>query len=268
MASSVAAGARLDRATLTVSCFPTCGEATVTRRVPLSRQDRLRSLDALNIASRGIRGAAIDPERSERESLARTRRAVRRWCSHHRTTRLATLTFAVEPADLDEAWEHVEHFRRRLVDAGIAQPLIVPEWGTQNGRIHFHAAMPSYVPKAELEKLWGQGFVDIRKLRPKPRPGGPRPGAREQARLCAGYVAGYVAKGHGSAGTHAGPGLNRRRYSIPKGTVPEPVTFMCWTMYEVWAEIERQCGHLMHQVWASPVDSEEWRGPPTLLLMG
>ena len=260
MAADVGAGAaRLDRATLTVSCFPTCGEAVIVRGVAPPRT-----------STSGRRGSAVDPDASLASSLARTRRQVRRWCTHHRASRLATLTFATEPADLDAGWSLVEDFRRRLSAAGIAQPLIVPEWGSKNGRLHFHCAMPTFVPKDRLAKLWGHGFVDVRRLRPRGRPGRVPQGGREMARIAAHYVAGYVAKGHAGAGAQpgtAGPGMNRRRYSIPKGGVPEPVQFSCWSLYDAWLEISALCGHNVDQVWTS-ADSENWRGPPTMLLMG
>jgi hypothetical protein len=259
--STPSARPRLDRATLTVSCFPTCGEATISRGV--AEPSSVQLARAI-----GKRGEALDPEASERSSLARTRRQVRRWCTHHRATRLATLTFATEPADLDAGWLAIEQFRRRLDDAGIAQPLIVPEWGSQNGRLHFHAALPKYVPKEQLAKLWGHGFVDVRRLRPRGGPGRPAQSARSMARICAGYVAGYVSKGAGGASTHAGPGMNRRRYSIPKATVPQPVRFSCiGDLFDAWTEVQAMCGHRLEQVWSSASD-DQWRGPPTLLLMG
>lgn len=274
-AGSVAAP-RLDEVTLTVSVYPTCGEATVVRHVgedPGAVASLLRSSPVTVAARTSVRGAAADPEESARASIARTRRTVRRWCVHHRASRLATLTFRDEPADLDAGWELVAGFRRRLAAAGIAQPLIVPEWGSQGGRLHFHAAMPTYVPKDKLAALWGHGFVDVRRLGRRGPGGAPR-GAREQARIAAHYVAGYVAKLQASAASgapsaHAGPGFNRRRYSIPKGTtVPEPVRFVCSTdLFDAWAEVQRLCGHRVQSVWSSS-SVTEWRGPPTLLLMG
>lgn len=258
-----APAARLDRATLTVSVYPTCGEAVIVKGQP-----------AWSEHGTGQRGEAVDPEESMRSSLARTRRKVRRWCTHHRATRLGTLTFAEEP-DLDTAWLKIEAFRRRLDEAGIPQPLIVPERGEKNGRLHFHLALPQYVPKELLSQLWGHGFVDVRRIKPKKQPGQSRIGGREQARIVAGYVAGYVAKqlridaagdpeGRAMAG---GVGFNRRRYSVPKNSSPEPVRFSCWSVFDAWAEIGNQCGHALTPVWESS-SVEDWRGPPTALLMG
>jgi hypothetical protein len=207
---------------------------------------------------------------------------VRRWCTAHKATRLATLTFADE-LDLDAGWDLIEDFRRALEEAGIPQPLIVPQYGTLNGRLHFHCAMPTYVPKAQLERLWRHGWVDVRRIGPRSKQGGRRLGGREQARIAAAYVSAYVTKkpsgetespaGCADDSDDASPdrsiAFNRRRYSVPKGTNPVPIRFTCiGDLHEAWTEIQRQCGFPMFEVWRSPVDDPEWRGPPILLLMG
>ncbi len=265
---------RLDKATLTVSLYPDCGEASIVKGFQDSRPRDPNSI--------GVRGAALDPEKSRISSLARTRRQVRRWCTSQKATRLATLTFAVEP-DLDGGWDLIEDFRRGLDAAGIPQPLIVPQYGSEVGRLHFHCAMPTYVPKAQLERLWPHGFVDVRRIGPRSKQGGRKLGGREQARIAAAYVSAYVTKdpgegrqpppGSDDAADLAGPdrsiAFNRRRYSVPKGTNPEPIRFTCLgDLYDAWSEIQQQCGFPMFEVWRSPVDDPEWRGPPILLLMG
>jgi hypothetical protein len=177
----------------------------------------------------------------------------------------------------------IEDFRRALDAAGIPQPLIVPQYGTLNGRLHFHCAMPSYVPKAQLEDLWPHGWSDIRRISGRSKQGGRKLGGREQARIAAAYVSSYVTE-QPIGGTESADGcsdvtdhgsldrpvaFNRRRYSIPKGTKPVPVRFTCMGMlYDAWTEIQQQCGFPMFEVWRSPVDDPEWRGPPILLLMG
>ncbi len=205
---------------------------------------------------------------------------VRRWCTAHKATRLATLTFADEP-DLDGGWDLIEDFRRGLDAAGIPQPLIVPQYGTLNGRLHFHCAMPTYVPEAQLERLWPHGWVDVRRISPRSKQGGRKLGGREQARIAAAYVSGYVTKQTSERqradcsdeSDHAGPdrsiGFNRRRYSVPKGTNPVPTRFTCLgDLYDAWTEVQQQCGFPMFEAWRSPIDDPEWRGPPILLLMG
>jgi hypothetical protein len=48
--------------------------------------------------------------------------------------------------------------------------------------------------KRILERCWGLGFVDIRKIRLRNVASNLTSGARAQARACAGYIAGYVSK--------------------------------------------------------------------------
>jgi hypothetical protein len=225
----------------------------------------------------GKRGEAVDPVRSEASSVARARSSLRRWCAQHRAFRLVTLTFAQEPSDLDEGWLLIEGFRRRLREAGIEQPAIVPQWGSRVGRLHFHAAFREFVPKSTLVNLWGHGFVDIRVLhtRTSKRTSVPH---RELARRAAGYLAAYVSErssadsddSGGSAATSARTvGANRKRYSIPKGEPVKVVRFSCLGgLFEAWSEAQRLCGHTLLEVWRSPPDDPGWRAPPTLLLMG
>lgn len=218
----------------------------------------------------------MDPERSLASAVARARRELRRWCVANGATRLATLTFAVEPS-LDEGWRLIEGFRRRLDAAGYRQPAVIPQYGDVGGRLHFHLALPDFIPKATLAALWGHGFIDVRVL-DRQRNKRVQLSKRELARLVARYVAGYVARpgtapageADGAAPAKRSVGFNRRRYSIPKNGAPvRVVRFTCVGGYfEAWAEAQRQCGHHLHDVWHSPVDDDAWRGPPTVLLMG
>jgi len=219
----------------------------------------------------GIRGEAGDPARSAQSAAARRRTKVRRWCKAHRATRLATLTFAVEPT-LDGGWQAVEALRKRLRAHGFDQLLVVPEYGETNGRLHFHAALGRYVPKRLLEECWGEGFVEIRML--KARTKRHTTSVREQAGIVAGYISTYLTSEPGGAEGDAGPaappavGFNRRRYSISKGTVPEVVRFVSFGLFEAWSATQLLCGHTVNEVWRSPTDDDAWRGPPLLLLSG
>lgn len=269
-------GPRLDIATLTVSVYPTSGEVSMSHH-RFAWSEARRAQHALTRAAR--KGSpALDPEASLRSSLARSRRKIRRWCSEYSVSRLATLTFADEPS-LDDGWAAIEGFRRRLRAAGIAEPLVVPEYGSKGGRLHFHLAMPQYVAKADLARLWGHGFVDIRKVRPKGRRHAV--GGREGARIIAGYISAYVSKwdsegypeparaepedsGQPAQGHAKRVGMNRRRYSVPIGTSPRPVTFVSFGIYEAWQQAERMIGSPIRQVWSS-AQTEDWRGPPTML---
>lgn len=159
----------------------------------------------------GPSGRRSDPERSAAEAARRAATECRRYAVAHGLTRLVTLTFAEEPASLSEGWAAVEAFRRRLADhLGERVPLlVVPEWGEKRGRLHFHAAVGRFIHARDLERLWGHGFIDVRRI--KAREGG----ARASARLAARYLAKYGAKGFADQSRR---GACRRRYSTTKGT--------------------------------------------------
>jgi hypothetical protein len=241
---------RLDLATLTdrldhrppqrwvISLCTAAGEATVV---------------ALG-ASQGHNGDGVpDPERARLSSLARSRKRIRQYCVANRLDRLATLTFGDEP-DLDGGWRAVEAWRRELErQLGRRLPMVVaPDWGEQNGRLHFHVALGAYVPKELLERSWGRGFVDVRKLRAR------RPGARAGARLCATYVALYV----GKESEHLPRG--RRRYSVTKGCQPERVSILATSLRHARYLVRAALGDCV--VVSGSDDWSGWTGPPCYLV--
>jgi hypothetical protein len=142
----------------------------------------------------------------------------------------------------------------------------------------------SFVPKEILERCWGLGFVDIRKIRLRNVASNLTSGARAQARACAGYIAGYVSKlsdvptkeeaeeleGNGvSRDPVATRPFNGKRYSTPRGT--SDVEVVRCTVPSRWAaflELER-LGFDWDVVWRSPSPRDSrWRGPPTMLVFG
>lgn len=259
--------ARLDKATLTVSVCPSAGEVSVQVGHIDPRKNRPK------VSSRG---SAADPVRAQRVAQARRAKRIRQWCVTHDATRLATFTFAHEPS-LDDGWQAVDGLRRRLKEAGLPV-LIVVQWGTLGGRLHFHGAVPRYIAKSELEAMWPHGFVEIRMIRAKAANGRTSPTKRENARACAGYVAGYLATDQGVTGERCGaadPGppagvslFNRRRYSIPTGTVPDTVRFVSQGLFEALSVARALCGHDLELVWFSSSDDADWRGPPTSMWRG
>lgn len=277
----------LETATLTVSAWPECGEATIYEDLPqssatpalaLRRKEAKRAALIEELGEDGYRASLAD--RSERESVRRARTQLRRWCTKHRVDRLLTLTFRNEslPADLDGGWALIESFRRAWNEAGFPPISLVPEWGTKTGRFHFHGAFRGRVDIAAVQRLWAHGFVHI-----SHHPVGKRPGesARARERRLANYVSTYVSKGGSAAGgpvvdgVDAGPssgapqtvGKNRKRYSIPKGTRPVRTVVRCSDIISAWREAERLCsnGRRMLRVWDS-ADSPEWAGPPMVML--
>lgn len=223
-----------------LSSFPRCGEATVVLQYP---PGPARPYVAP--------GEGSDPERSRREASRRARSALRRFCTHHRCDRLATLTFADEPTQAD-GWREVERFRKRLERAlGKRIPMAVAlDFGDERGRLHFHVALPRYVDVAVLQRAWGLGFVDVRKIKAKGE------GKREQCRRAASYLASYVAEetDRREAGRH--------RYSLTRGMEPEPRR----TRYRDFGEaIDAALGLGLVVVWSSAGDPD-WVAPPVYVL--
>lgn len=101
--------------------------------------------------------------------------------------RLVTLTFKDEPATRKELAYQWRRFLERFQERFGRRPIVaVVERGGANGRLHLHLALNFYVPKKVLARLWGRGWVDIRKK---------HAGARQwKRRELAGYLAKYVAK--------------------------------------------------------------------------
>jgi len=251
------APSRLDKATLTVSGgTESCGRWRLT----LHRDAGEATITPVGSAPgpREVSAEAADPERSERESRRRARASLRRFCASHRLDRMGTLTFAEEPADLDAGWERIEGFRRRLRDAiGQNVPLaIVPEYGGKNGRLHFHFAFGQYLDKATVERCWGHGWVDLRRLRPK---GSRNSSARAMAREVASYLAGYVTKGDQV-------GHGRRRYSVTKGMAPAVESAQFMTLAAAFRAARRALVNVTAE-WSSS-DSDGWLLPPVYLLQG
>jgi hypothetical protein len=267
-----AAGAQLDRATLTVTgrldrsrsqrvadelapfittAYPDCGEGTAIWRAPGGS------------TYRGKRGEAADPERAEREAARRARATLRRWCVANQCDRLGTLTFAPEylPADRAGVWRVVARFRRRMaeVDPDLVMAVTIEgdpgvEQGGEDGkRLHVHIAFNRYVRQDVVERAWGVGFVDLRKIRTAGE------GKRARARRAAGYLAKYVGKEFGAGA--GGRGLNGRRHSVTKGHAVRWVQRRLSELPEVLQWVHDRCGGPVSGAWSS-ASAEGWRGPP------
>ena len=224
-----------------------CGEWSISAALPLSTTDSERPLP----------GHGVDPERARIESLRRTRASVRRYCSANRLDRMGTLTFEVEP-DLDGGWEAVEGFRRALAaELGELVPLVVvPEYGTLNGRLHFHVAFGRYLPVVMLRRCWPHGFVDVRRIKARGR--GRRLGGRALCRLVASYIAGYVTKGDRTP-------FSRKRYSTTRGCAPVSRSVMRSDLAAAFATVRARAGGAALTVWSSS-SVEEWAGPPVYVI--
>lgn len=156
--------------------MPQAGEATITH-VPRAGTAAARPLGEL------AKSAAPTGVSCGRRAVG----VVRRYCRANRLDRLATLTYATEPPDRATLVAHWRRFLERFQKRFGRRPVVaVIERGAENGRLHIHLALGFYVGKRVLAKLWGRGFVDIRKKHSGER--------KWRQRELAGYLAKYVSK--------------------------------------------------------------------------
>ena len=141
---------------------------------------------------------------------------MRRYCRANREDRLATLTYRDEPGARERVTRDVRRFFERVRKCYGARPLVaVVERGAKNGRLHVHLALNFYVPKGQLERLWGKGWVDIRKSK--------RGQGRWRQRELASYLAKYVTK-DADAETSDDPkerAQREHRYLVTQGFTPK-----------------------------------------------
>jgi len=268
----------LDIATHTVSSYPGCGEVVIQKVAPTWDVDPIERLGNLlrhGPKTQPIRGAG-DRERSERSAVQRARTVIRRWCVQNKADRGLTLTTRPEchVYDMGEAWRLIDTLRRSLREHGMDCMLIVPE-RCKGGQIHFHGAIPGWLDQKLLERLWGHGFVWIKK--PSVPKGTP---ARVRSRVMAGYLSKYLGKSFGEGAPAEGDGVslagdpapkgspvgfNGKRYTTSRGTAIRKVSTRCSSMFNAYDAGCRSLGvGSMVMVWTS-AESEDWTGPPTSL---
>jgi hypothetical protein len=197
---------------------------------------------------------ADQPDEHLERSLRRSRGRVRRYAVHNGCSRLLTLTYAPpQPTDARVVLRDVQAFQRAL---GAAYPALA--WVRvferhKSGALHVHVIASGPVPKGRLARLWGHGFVDVRRL------GRPGESARAMARAGARYAAKYIGKGAiAESGDH--------RYEVRQGFQPEAVRVRGWTDSEVWTDLVRAMGgELPAYEWESST-ATDWRGPPVRFL--
>ena len=101
-------------------------------------------------------------------SIARSKRTLIRVVNSNEDLRtFITLTFRDEVTNLKDANDEWKKFTKRLGrrhHAGIQKlKWVVGREFMENGRVHFHALTNiRWIDKAELEALWGHGWVDIK----------------------------------------------------------------------------------------------------------
>jgi hypothetical protein len=143
--------------------------------------------------------------------------------------RLATLTFGGSPPSrrllTATARRFFERFRARY---GKRPIVAVFERGGQLGRWHIHLALNFYVPKPVLQKLWGHGFVDIRKSG--------RSQERWRQRDLASYLAKYVAKSLEEVPEEGAEerAKGEHRYLVTQGFTPGAWSLRCYRVGQAY----------------------------------
>ena len=219
--------------------------------------------------SRGYRPPAIGPDArattrrddagadENRERVERRRRdRVRRWCVANKATRLGTLTYRGEgQRSWGQLQRDVARFRRQLRSGHPQVALLTAaEWHPKGHGWHVHLAMSGYVPKAKLAAYWGQGFVDVRKIRSAES-------GREAMRQVGRYLAKYLSKdqegGERPEGAHA--------YEVTQGTQPTALRVSGLGYGGVYAGLVALLPGPVGYVWDSG-SVPDWRGPPAAFL--
>jgi hypothetical protein len=210
-----------------------------------------------------------DEEESRRKAGQRARTKVRRYCKANGINRLWSLTFTDEdlPATRGEAMRMGAAFVTKLRDRfGAMAYVIVPETGTQKGRLHLHFGTNRWLAKDEVQDLWDHGWVDARRLGPDNR----------SADRCAHYLSKYVGKsfetkdfvdhGNMSGWVDRKPReKGEHRYEVAQGFQPETIEGEAETVEELLAVAVAMMGPST-STWSSS-SVKDWYGPPVWVLM-
>lgn len=108
-----------------------------------------------------------DQESIREDNVRRTRIKIRRLVnSNQDLNKFMTLTFNSSITDLSSANPYFRLFIKRLVRIYPKfKYLCVPEFQPNSGRVHYHLLCNiPFINKLDLEKIWGNGYVFIRKI--------------------------------------------------------------------------------------------------------
>lgn len=103
-----------------------------------------------------------------KENVIRTRKNISRLINSNETEldKAYMLSFKNEVLDLETANRELKKFTQRLKRKyENIKYISVPEFQPTSKRVHYHIMINTpYIPKAELETLWGNGYVKIKKI--------------------------------------------------------------------------------------------------------
>jgi hypothetical protein len=242
---------RLEQAAWVLNVYPTAGEASGCFLAVGARR-----------GGGGVRGLAADPERAALEAGRRARGVVRRYAAANALTRFGTLTYRGEGCFDQEALraDLAEFFRRVRAELGPVPYLWVPEWHKTHG-LHAHFALDRFAHQQMLQRVWGHGYVGIKRL------SGARSGdgSWQAARVASGYLAKYVTKTFEDDAEDKRRLFGLHRYERAEGFNP-PVRRLRGSSM---ADLLGQACHIMGGGWSREWfsrDVEGWRGPPAYWL--
>lgn len=184
----------------------------------------------------------------------RARGKVRRYAVTNGLTRLLTVTYKPpQPVEVIRVVRDAAQFERRLREAYPALVWVRTLERHASGALHLHYGMSEYVRKERLARLWGHGFVDVRRIRSN------RPGRREAARSVARYLSKYVTK-------DAARGIGGHRYEVRQGYQPVAVRAAAWSVDEGWRTLVGLAGGEVPAYEWSSSGEPDWNGPPVRFL--
>lgn len=140
---------------------------------------------------------------------------------------------------------------------GAAFPyVVVPEFH-KDGHVHLHVLVDRFIPKPVLARLWGLGWVDVKRFTAENGQG-----ARAAARRAAHYASKYVSKTFDEA-----PGnLGRHRYEVGEGF--QPLVVKRGGYRSTHAAVDFVTGHGCEVIYAVSSDEvEDYEGPPFLWVL-
>ncbi len=131
----------------------------------------------------------------------------------------------------------------------------VPELHKDGVHFHVHFGINRYIPVGRISKVWGRGFVHIKRLSDMPV------GAStwEEARRAAGYMSKYVSK------TFDAPQVfGKHRYDVSQGFQAAEVRLVGDSRAEVLSlACDVMGGAHPTEMWFSE-DHEDWDRPPAV----
>lgn len=215
--------------------------------------------------NRGVRHEAENPERSMAESVRRSRAAFTRYVTCNRLVFMWSLTLAPEHltydmVELAALWSaFVRRMDRRF---GVGAWAKVIEFGTKNGRPHFHVALAEFVLHSEMLEVWGLGGVQVEGPTRQQRKHWKEDDWLDDARRVGRYMAKYLGKDFDGAVPDA------NRYSVAQNFQPVEELSTARTFDEAITAAAEACGTPGAEavVTFDSNDLDDWDAPRVLMV--